>query len=362
MSRASRWTTTLLLLAVLVMLMTVFASPTCAQKRSKEVWTDANDATLPADFKYQGEYVGDKVGAQVIALGKGHFQAVVLPGGLPGAGWDGKHKVLMDGKLDGDTVTFAAVEAKSRKHYLAQNPEQFSATSKFPPPGHKLYTGSITAGTLTIKTDDGETLTLKPTMRKSPTLGVKAPSEALVLFDGSSTDEWRGGRLDKTTKLLNTDGHDLRTKRKFSNYTMHLEFLLPYRPDARGQGRGNSGFYQVDMYEVQVLDSFGLDGKNNECGGVYTRLDPKVNMCLPPLQWQTYDVEFTNAVADDSGKKVKNARITLKHNGVVILDDAEIKGKTGGARGEPEGTPGPIQLQGHGNPLQFRNIWIVEKK
>lgn len=360
MSRVSRWTTTLLMLAAFVMLMTVFASPTCAQKnqRNKEVWTDAQDATLPADFKYQGEYVGDKVGAQVIALGKGQFQAV----GLPGAGWDEKHKFLMDGKLDGDTVTFHAVSPKSRKNYLAQKPEQFSATSKFPPPGHQAATGLIVGGTLTVKTADGETHTLKPTMRKSPTLGAKAPDGAIVLFDGSGTDEWRGGRLDKTTKLLNTDGHDLRTKRKFNNYTMHLEFLLPYRPDARGQGRGNSGFYQVDMYEVQILDSFGLDGKDNECGGVYTRLNPKVNMCLPALQWQTYDVDFTNAVADDSGKKLKNARITLKHNGVTIHDDAEIKGKTGGARGEPEGTPGPIQLQGHGNPLQFRNIWIVEKK
>ncbi len=132
------------------------------------------------------------------------------------------------------------------------------------------------------------------------------------------------------------------------------------RPDARGQGRGNSGFYQVDHYEVQVLDSFGLDGKNNECGGIYTKLSPKVNMCLPPLAWQTYDVDFTNAVRDESGKKVKNARITLKHNGVVIHDDMEITGPTGGHRSDPEGTPGPIKLQGHGNPLQFRNIWIVE--
>jgi hypothetical protein len=88
---------------------------------------------------------------------------------------------------------------------------------------------------------------------------------------------------------------------------------------------------------------------------------PKVNMCLPPLVWQTYDADFTNAVSE-GGKVVKKARLTLKHNGVVVHDDVEIKGKTGGARGEPEGTPGSLQLQGHGNPLQFRNIWVVEKK
>jgi hypothetical protein len=86
-----------------------------------------------------------------------------------------------------------------------------------------------------------------------------------------------------------------------------------------------------------------------------------VNMCLPPLVWQTYDVDFTNAVAKD-GKVVQKAKMTLKHNGVVIHDGLEINGKTGGARNDPEGTPGPFLLQGHGNPLQYRNIWVVEKK
>jgi hypothetical protein len=162
--------------------------------------------------------------------------------------------------------------------------------------------------------------------------------------------------------LLNTDGSDIATKRKFNNYTAHVEFMLPFRPDARGQGRGNSGFYQVHHYEVQILDSFGLDGKNNECGGIYSKVDPKLNMCLPPLTWQTYDVDFTNAVQGPDGKVAKKARITLKLNGVVIHDNVEISGPTGGHRMDPEGTPGPILLQGHGNPLQFRNIWIVEKK
>lgn len=195
-------------------------------------------------------------------------------------------------------------------------------------------------------------------IRKSPTLGAAPPAGAVVLFDGSNTDAWNGGRLDEKTKLLNTDGRDIRTKQDFLNYTMHVEFMLPFRPYARGQGRGNSGFYQIDHYEVQILDSFGLEGRNNECGGVYSKKDTDVNMCLPPLQWQTYDVDFTAAVADGA-KKVKNAVITVKLNGVVIHDKYEIPGKTGGSRRDPEGTPGPMKLQGHGNPLQFRNIWIV---
>lgn len=331
----------------------------CADPKEKGVWTDPNDPSLPVDFKIQGEYAGDHIGAQIIALGKGTFQAVVLPGGLPGAGWDGKDKSLMAGKLDGQTAKFEP--ATGRRKYLAQNPDEFSATSKFPPQGQNESTGTADGSTFKIQTADGKAMELKRTTRVSPTMGMRPPAGGIVLFDGTSTAAWDGGQIDPVTKFLNTGGHDIHTKQKFNNYTAHLEFLLPYKPDARGQGRANSGFYQVDMYEVQILDSFGLDGKNNECGGIYSLVAPKVNMCLPPLVWQTYDVEFTNAV-NEGGKVVKKSRITLKHNGVVVHDDAEIPGKTGGARGGPEGTPGSLQLQGHGNPVQFRNAWVVEKK
>jgi hypothetical protein len=334
------------------------------EKKAKEVWTDANDPTLPPDFKIQGEYVGEskgggKLGCQVIALGKGAFQAVILPGGLPGEGWDGQNKILMDGTLEGEKTVFTPITGK--KKYLAQAPKDFSATSTFPPRGQKEYSATIANDTLLGKTDEGAEFELKKVIRKSPTLGAKPPEDAIVLFDGKDTTHWNGGRLAQDTGFLNTDGRDIVSKKKFNNYVAHVEFLLPFRPNARGQGRGNSGFYQVDHYELQILDSFGLDGKNNECGGIYTKAAPKVNMCLPPLVWQTYDVEFTNAVNED-GKKVKNARITVKHNGVVILDDVEINGPTGGHRNDPEGTPGSLRLQGHGNPLQFRNIWAEEKK
>jgi 3-keto-disaccharide hydrolase len=337
------------------------AGPTVAAdpKDNKGVWTDPADPTLPVDFKIQGEYASGKLGVQVIALSKGTFQAVVLPGGLPGAGWDGTNKSLLAGKLDGETAKFTP--ATGRRKYLAQNPDEFSATSTVPPTGQTDYTGTADGRTFALDSPDGNVVQLKKVERKSPTLGARPPEGGTVLFDGTNTDHWSGGRLDEKAKVLNTDGKDIRSKDKFNNYTVHLEFMLPFKPDGRGQGRGNSGFYQVLMYEVQVLDSFGLDGKNNECGGVYTKADPKVNMCLPPLVWQTYDIDFTNAVAE-GGKVVKKARLTCKHNSVVIHDDIEIDGKTGGARNDPEGTPGPLSLQGHGNPLQYRNIWIVEKK
>lgn len=363
MKTVRSWVGGTVLLAVVGLLSLLLAGSACSQEKKgkKGEWTRPDDPTLPIDYRLQGEYLGEKLGCQVIALGNGYFQAVVLPGGLPGAGWNGKEKLLLDGKLDGDKVTFEPTKGKRR--YKGQKPSEFSATSKNPPVGQKDWTGSLQGEQLSLKTEDGKTLTLKKTERTSPTMGAKPPEGAIVLFDGTNTAEWNGGRLDKATKLLNTDRRDIRTKRKFTNYKVHAEFLLPYLPEARDQGRGNSGFYQIDQYEVQILDSFGLDGKNNECGGIYSKRDSDVNACLPPLTWQTYDIDFTAAERDPAtGKKVKNARITVKLNGITVHDNVEISGPTGGARNEPEGTPGSLQFQGHGNILQFRNVWIVEKK
>jgi hypothetical protein len=110
----------------------------------------------------------------------------------------------------------------------------------------------------------------------------------------------------------------------------------------------------------QVLDSFGLDGKDNECGGIYKASEPAVNMCLPPLDWQTYDIDFTAAKYDDAGKKTQNALITVKHNGVTIHDKLELKSGTPGHKPEGPGKLG-LFLQNHGNPVAFRNIWAVDR-
>ena len=327
------------------------------------LWTSPEDSTLPIDFKIQGEYIGEtssgkKIGAQIIALDKGYFQAVLLPGGLPGAGWDGKNKSLLSGSLDGKVAKFT--EAKGNRKYLAKGAKEFSATRNFPPTGHLPSSLIVNGKVIEGQYNGGDSFRLESIARISKSIGKNPPKNAIILFDGTNKNEWIGGRVDTETKLLNTDGKDIKTKRKFSNYSMHVEFMLPYKPAGRGQKRGNSGFYQVDHYEVQILDSFGLEGLNNECGGVYTKKGSDVNACLSPLQWQTYDINFTNAVVKD-GNKIKNARMTVLLNGIIIHDNIEINGKTGGSRKEPEGTPGPIKLQGHNNPLQFRNIWIVEK-
>jgi hypothetical protein len=140
--------------------------------------------------------------------------------------------------------------------------------------------------------------------------------------------------------------------------TLHLEFRVPYQPQDRGQGRGNSGCYVQGRYEVQILDSFGLDSKDNDCGGIYSVSAPALNMSYPPLAWQTYDIDFVAARYDAQGQLIAAPRITVRHNGVVIHRDVELKKVTpGGVEADGPG-PGPLHLQDHGNPVRFRNIWF----
>ena len=220
----------------------------------------------------------------------------------------------------------------------------------------KSWVAVVKDGTITVKNNDGEVVgRLKRVVRKSKTLGAKPPQDATVLFDGSTADGFDNGKIVQENLLL----ADCSSKLKLQDHVLHLEFRTPFKPYARGQGRGNSGMYVQSRYEVQVLDSFGLDGKNNECGGIYSISEPAVNMCYPPLQWQTYDYEFTAARYKD-GDKVKNARVTIRHNGVVIHEDLELPNHTPGRQAEgPEAAP--LYLQGHGNPVVYRNIWVVEK-
>jgi hypothetical protein len=152
------------------------------------------------------------------------------------------------------------------------------------------------------------------------------------------------------------------TKDRFKDFKLHIEFRTPFMPAARGQGRGNSGVYLQGRYEIQVLDSYGLEGVDNECGGIYKVGAPMVNMCLPPLQWQTYDIAFQAPRFDASGNKTQDAVVTVVHNGVTIHDRRKLPGPTGGAMDDRISEPGGIYLQDHGNPVRFRNIWLVETK
>lgn len=290
----------------------------------------------PADFLFQGEYVGSilidgapmKHGAQVIALGEGNFAGVTYEGGLPGAGGVRQPGEPVPGKLTEGKVVFVTPD--------------------------KSVTGTLADGKITITAASGQVLgTLEKVERTSPTLGARPPAGATVLFDGTDADQWENGRVTPDGLLQ----QGVTSKPKFQSFKIHLEFRTPFMPEARGQARGNSGFYAQGRYEVQILDSFGLSGEHNECGGIYTVKAPSVNMCLPPLSWQTYDVEFT-AARYERDKKVEDARMTVLHNGVKVQDRVAVPHATTAAP-VPEGPgPGPIFLQDHGNPVRFRNVWV----
>ena len=289
------------------------------------------EAAGPA-YLLQGEFATTGQGANIIALGGDQYRLVLFAGGLPGDGWDGSPRQEMDGKADGAKVAFVPKSGEAR--------------------------ATLAAGTLTVTRPGADALALRRVVRHSPTEGAPPPAGAKVLFDGKDADAWRNGKVDERGFLrCGTTSKEL-----FRDYTLHLEFLLPFKPYARGQGRANSGVYHQDRYEVQVLDSFGLKGENNECGGIYTISAPKVNLCYPPLQWQTYDVEFTAARFDAQGQRTAPARITVRHNGVLIQDDVALpRTTTSSGIKTITDTPGPFQLQEHGNPVYYRNIWVVTK-
>lgn len=319
-------------------LLAVAATTAHAEKPHAEaVWADPAAALKgDPDFAIQGEYgkaePGATLGAQVVALGGGSFDVHLLEGGLPGIGWTpekGREAVRV--AREGEVIAGASEDGKSK----------------------------VTIANGKINVTRGDALTVMERIeRTSPTLGAKAPEGAVVLFDGTSADEWENGKMENG--LLVASG--AMSKKRFKGYTAHIEFQTPYMPVARGQGRGNSGIYHGGRWETQILDSFGLPAKDNECGGIYSISPPKLNMCLPPLSWQTYDVELMPAKFDAEGNRTAWPAITVRLNGVLIHDKLELtKDFTTAApiSGPLKGEDFPLYLQNHGNPVHFRNIWVV---
>jgi hypothetical protein len=190
----------------------------------------------------------------------------------------------------------------------------------------------------------------------------------LVLFSGKpeeirenwvrqGTDQaptWQikdGGMVTSTSNIV--------TKQKFRDFQLHVDFKVPYMPEAHGQERGNSGIGLLATYEIQVLDSYGFkEPGSGDCGAVYSQSAPLVNACKPPLSWQTYDIAFRAARFDADGKVTEKARVTVLQNGICVQNGQEINGGTGiGPKADPR--DGPIILQFHNNTVQFRNVWIV---
>ncbi|MBI3856443.1 MAG: DUF1080 domain-containing protein [Planctomycetes bacterium] len=289
----------------------------------------------PPEAEVQGLYEGAlrdvKFEARVVAMGKDAFKIHVrqdLGGGKVG-------KVELDGKVEGDAVAF-----KSKG-------------------GDVEWTASYGPGS--IKGSAGGTaFEMKRVERKPPSMGRKPPAGAIVLLDGKNFDQLTKGKADEDWKPAD-DGSiqvpkgGMNSKQQFDgSYDMHVEFMCPLMPGARGQGRGNSGCYQPNGDEVQVLDSFGMDTyKGGGCGGLYNYKDPDVFdvfslASLPPLEWQTYDIEYR--VEKQDGKLTGKPKITVIHNGIKIHDAALLKN---------DAKKGGFHFQDHGNPVRYRNIWVL---
>ncbi|HEX5541817.1 MAG TPA: family 16 glycoside hydrolase, partial [Micromonospora sp.] len=189
-------------------------------------------------------------------------------------------------------------------------------------------------------------------------------SKRVVLFDGTSLEKWRhsDGRaaqwrlVDGAAEVW---GGDIRTKDSYGDFQLHVEFWLPmFPPEVTGQARANSGVYLQDRYEIQVLDSYGIDPLAwNDAAAIYEKKAADSNAATPPETWQTYDITFRAARYDSNGRKVEDARVTVVWNGVVVHDHVAINGPTGGGAGEQDSL-GPIRLQDHGDKVRYRNIWI----
>lgn len=311
-----------------------------AMASGPEIAAPSTDA-VDDDFAYQGEFSGQgaihqngvfethKIGLQVAAQGKGEFIGVVYLGGLPGSGWDRETKFKVSGSRQNDQIE---LQGDDLQVLVTESAAKLSSTEKL-----------LVADLVKVE-------------RHSPTLGKQAPSNAITIFDGRTSEYLKNGAVDENGLLK--EGCEIVTPA--NDFTLHLEFKLPYMPNARGQGRANSGVYIHSRYEVQVLDSFALDGVFNECGALYRYQPPQVNMCLPPLTWQTYDILYVAPRFDPNGNKIKNAVISVHHNGVPVQEQFEIERATGAGQRVGEGpNPLPIKLQNHSNPVRYRNIWMI---
>ena len=382
------------LCAALILAVAVTAQSISAQEYTSRMEVVQN-AELRQDFTIQGEYLtevdGYKVGLHLIADGGGKFRVVAYPGGLPGDGWNaGQPRMLGTATVTGEEIAFNMTEGRgTATDQSIVMPEKVEAKGKVTIETPQRGQGSTGQGGGTPRQGAGQfrgnpvkielpasggmpAMTFEKQNRRSPTLGQAAPAGAVVIFDGTNLDKFQpGARMNEPQQRAGGGDGNAQQRPGAGNtlwaeaattafekrpYKMHLEFMLSYMPQARGQARSNSGVYIDERYECQVLDSFGLEGLDNECGGFYQFSKPLVNMCFPPLTWQTYDFEFTPAKYNGD-QKTANARITVVHNGVVIHKDLELPKNTPGRKNEgPE--PLGVYLQGHGNKVQYRNIWV----
>lgn len=199
----------------------------------------------------------------------------------------------------------------------------------------------------------------------------EAPSDAIILFNGTDLKEWTTNGAEPKWAVSNgavtvvPGARDIETKREFVDFQLHIEWRspTPVNPAQTGQGRGNSGIFLQGLYEVQVLDSYNnRTYSNGQASSIYKQHIPLVNATRKPGEWQTYDIFFTAPRFNAEGRVVVPAYVTIIHNGVITLNHATIWGPTEyiGLPVYKPTTKGPIRLQDHDNPVSYRNIWIRE--
>ncbi len=329
---------TILTCTVLTSLLLVGAVSATAEPTFEEVYPKKDDPFL-------GNYVGRWSEAEEV---NPDIAAQVYPLG------NDMYRIKIVNKLDMRCPVLLDVEVQPKRGKLEFDVDGFTGKTD-----GETFTG--TRGELTYS--------MQKTNLTSPTMYARPPERGVILFDGTNLDAWTGTEgwqiLDDGTLLVTPDGDYLVTKDTYTDVQLHVEFRLPLLPLARGQGRGNSGVFLQDEYEVQVLDSFGLEGVYDECGALYKLSAPHVNACRPPLQWQTYDIYYRAARFDASGNLQEYGRISVYHNGVLIHSNQELSWRTGWKEIDrlvpPPSEPGHIKLQGHDNFVQFRNIWVVDQ-
>ena len=196
------------------------------------------------------------------------------------------------------------------------------------------------------------------------------PSDAIILFDGKDLNEWVNGKgevpgwlVEDGAMTVQKKAGDIFSRQEFGDIQLHIEGRTPAVVEGEGQGRGNSGVFLMNEFEVQVLDSYENETYvNGQAGSIYKQSPPLVNACRPPGEWQSYDIVFMAPVFTDKGDLKVPATITVFHNGVLIQNHFQIRGDTPHNRFPKYSgkVKGPIRLQDHSNPTSFRNIWVRE--
>jgi hypothetical protein len=329
----------------------------------------AADAQFVVDDPYAGLYEGTfqtrlargKAEAQIRALGDGAYDGFIVLK----IEHDGVDKITTVGMV---TEFKPGPDAKAsigatHPNLLDKRLDHPDQRLKFPP---MTFTGEITPGKMAgdisgpwMRPGESTFTMARIKTPKSATLGAEPPKGAIVLFDGRDRGQWKEPKWKIVDGTLQAGGGNITTKQSLTNFLLHLEFRTPFMPDKRGQERGNSGVYLRSVFEVQVLDSFGLFPlEDNDCGGIYKVQAPDVsvvNACLPPGDWQTYDITYR----EGDKRSMSPPEITVVQNGKTVVQRARVPlnlvvNGTGG--GEVDG--GYLMLQDHGNPVQYRNIWV----